>query len=77
MQEKEVATMYFASNLKYLRLKNNLEQKDVAEIVGVTHYTTISKWERGKSEPRAYQLIRLAEYFGVTLDDLIKNDLTK
>lgn len=55
--------------IKALREDADLTQFDLAVKIGVTP-TTISAWERGMYEPRASQLRRLAETFGVRMDEI-------
>ncbi len=62
-------------NLIYLRKKNKLSQKDLADAMGLPR-TTLGDYERGKTEPNLNMLIQLAEYFDVTVDDLIRSDLS-
>ena len=59
-------------SINSMRLKNALTQKEVAAHLGVTQ-GAISQWESGKSVPRASSLIRLAKYFGCTIEDLLSN----
>ena len=66
--------MYLAQNLKYLRERNGELQKDMCELLGVTE-ATMSKYESGYIEPDIEKLITLADHFGVTIDDLLRNDL--
>ncbi len=57
--------------LKELRLKNNLTQKDLGDLV---HYSdkNISKWEQGKSFPQDDKTLNdLAAALGVTKKDLL------
>ena len=51
------------------RVKNDLTQKQFAELVGVTD-KCVSKWERGEGYPDVLMLPTLAEIFGVRIDDL-------
>ena len=37
---------------------------------------TVSKWECGSGNPDIEILIKMAEIFSVTLDELVKNDIT-
>lgn len=59
--------------IKELRIQNNISQKDLAEIIGVAP-NTLSQYETGKREPDNSTLIKLAQYFGVTVDYLLKNE---
>jgi transcriptional regulator with XRE-family HTH domain len=62
-------------NLNYLRKKNKLSQQVLAEAMGLPR-TTLGDYERGKTEPSLETLIKLAEYFDVKVDDLIRQDLS-
>jgi transcriptional regulator with XRE-family HTH domain len=52
------------------RLRRGVFQKDVAYHLGVTQ-AMVSYWERGECEPPLGMLIRIADHFGVTLDELV------
>lgn len=56
--------------LRALRLKNKLKQKDIAQILNVAR-TTYTKWETGEAEPNISALIKLADYFDVSVDTII------
>ena len=53
-----------------LRHRKNITQQQLAEIVGVS-FQTISKWENGSSMPDIAYLPVLAEYFKVSIDQLM------
>ncbi len=55
--------------LRALRLEQGLTQLQVAYRTGVTPLS-VSNWERGVSEPKVTQLRKLAEFFGVSSDDI-------
>lgn len=62
--------------LKELRKEKNKTQRDIAKLTGYMQ-TLISKWEHGDREPDIATLIKLADYFEVSVDYLIgKNDYT-
>lgn len=67
---------FFASNLKYLRLKNNMEQLELANLLGRKSSSSISEWEKGKYTPKSGLLSDIAVIFDVTLTDLMEKDLT-
>ncbi|BBE41104.1 helix-turn-helix domain-containing protein [Streptococcus dysgalactiae] len=67
---------FFASNLKYLRLKNNMEQLELANLLGRKSSSSISEWEKGKYTPKSGLLSDIAAIFDVTLTDLMEKDLT-
>ncbi|TMO84759.1 hypothetical protein CWC15_09900 [Pseudoalteromonas spongiae] len=62
--------MALADIIKSYRIKRNFKQDDVAEMVGVT-VQTYSKWENGKTEPKASQLVKLANVLYCTTDALL------
>jgi transcriptional regulator with XRE-family HTH domain len=61
-----------ASNLKMLREKQNWSQQDLSDKMHIAR-PTISKWERGESEPSASQLAQLADLFNVSTEVIIGN----
>lgn len=61
--------MTFKDNLKALRTTAGIGQKQLADALN-TSPKTISHWETGYSEPSVEQLIRLDDYFDISLDEL-------
>lgn len=57
-------------NIKRLRKQKELTQEDLAGFLGVT-FQTVSKWERGEAYPDITLLPSVANFFEVTLDDLV------
>ena len=55
--------------LKELRLANGLTQKELAKSIEVGR-TTISEYESGKIVPKQEGLLKLANYFNVSVDYL-------
>lgn len=66
--------MYLAQNLKYLREQKGLSQRDFSADLGLS-CAAIGMWEQNHRKPDIEMIIRLAEYFGITLDDLVLRDL--
>ena len=60
------------ANLKFLRLHRQtfMPQKVVAAALDITHQQ-VNKYETGKNTPCAYRLKQLADFFGVTCNDLV------
>lgn len=56
--------------LKELREDKNVLQKDLAAAINRTR-ACVSSWEQGKTEPSIDDLIKLADYFGTTVDCLV------
>ena len=59
-----------AKNLSALRRANGLSQERAAEAVGVTRQA-LAKWEAGETTPDILHSDKLAELYGVSLDDLL------
>lgn len=66
----------YSLNLRYLRMKHGMLQTDVGKLIGVGQ-KEISKYEKGDREIPLTKLMILADFFGVTLDQLVKQDLSK
>jgi len=65
-----------SKNLKYLRRKNRLSQQNLAVQIGVGR-TSLGDYERARTEPDIGTLVRLSDYFSISIDDLIRKDLHK
>jgi transcriptional regulator with XRE-family HTH domain len=65
--------IYIAENLKKLRKAKDITQDELAESLGVS-YQSVSKWERGDCFPDISLLPCLANYFGVSTDELLGMD---
>lgn len=65
--------MNIGNKIKAYREKQRMTQKDVAEILEVEP-GTISKYESGMIEPNIESIKKLAETFGITIDELIRDD---
>lgn len=59
-----------ASNLRALRARKNVSQDEVADSLHVDR-KSISNWESGATKPNLSAAWDIADYYGVTLDDLI------
>ena len=64
--------MTLGQNIARLRTQKNLSQGDLADALEVSRQS-VSKWETDASIPELDKLLRLAELFGVTLDELVKD----
>ncbi len=74
MINEELFKNIIAKNLIKYRKINNLTQLDLAEKLNYSD-KAISKWERGESLPDVYTLSKLAEFYGITLNDLCSENL--
>ncbi len=58
--------------LRELRQEHNWSMKEAAQKIGLP-YTTYIGYEKGEREPNSEMLIKLADFFGVSVDYLIGN----
>ena len=61
-------------NLIMMRSLAGKTQEDIAEVIGISRQA-YAKWERGETIPDIEKCGRLAEFYGVTMDSLIKDDV--
>lgn len=59
--------------LKELRIEKNYSQREIAHELGIIQ-TTYGNYETGKTQPTIEMLIKIANYFNVTLDYLCENE---
>ena len=64
--------MALPEKLYALRKKSGLSQEQLAEALNVSRQA-ISKWEGGSTMPESDKLLALSNYFGVSLDYLLKD----
>ena len=68
--------MEFNENLKYLRKEAKMTQESLAERLNVSRQA-VTKWERGQSLPDIQNLKEISNIFGVTIDSLVGDVITK
>ena len=59
--------------LKYQREINNLSQTALAKKTGIKQQS-ISLWEKDLRAPNIYACMILADFYGITLDELVGRD---
>lgn len=65
----------FQTILKQLRESHNLSQAKFAKELGVVQ-STVGMWENGKNKPEYDTLIKIANYFSVSVDYLIGSNIS-
>ena len=63
-----------SEKLYQLRKKSGLSQEQLAEQLNVSRQA-ISKWESGSAFPESEKLIIISNYFGVSVDYLLKDEV--
>lgn len=66
--------MTFSEKLLLLRRQKGLSQEQLAEMLDVSRQS-VSKWEAQQTLPEPSKIILLSEIFGVSIDQLLKDDL--
>ncbi len=65
--------MLLNEKITIIRKMNNLTQEGFAEELGVSRQA-VSKWENGTSVPDVQLLLRIADFYNLTLDQLVRDD---
>jgi transcriptional regulator with XRE-family HTH domain len=68
--------MYFTSNIKILRKRKGRTQDEVAYALNLKR-STLSGYENGVAQPGIEILISLSRYFNMSIDTLLKIDMSK
>ena len=68
--------MYFTSNIKFLRKRKGRTQDEVASALNLKR-STLSGYENGIAQPGIDILVSFSGYFNVSIDTLLKVDLTR
>ena len=64
--------MEFSERLKNLRSEKGISQAKLAADIHISR-SAVAKWENGLGLPNDESLKLLADYFGITIDELIPN----
>lgn len=70
-KEKERVTKSLGEALKENRTRCKMTQEFVAESIGVSRQA-VSKWENGTSDPSTSNLLALANLYGISAENLLK-----
>ena len=70
---KEADDMEFNEKLQELRKERGLTQEELAEALFVSR-TAISKWESGRGYPSIDSLKQIANYFSISIDELLSGE---
>ena len=61
-----------ASKLRQARIKSNMTQREVADILGMT-YQAISNYERGKTKVESDILVKLCKIYNISVPDVLSD----
>lgn len=65
--------MNFGQKLQTARINMNLTQQKIADDFFITRQT-VSSWENDNSYPDIMTLIKLSDYFGFSIDEILRED---
>ncbi len=68
--------MYFAQNIKLLRSRKKASQEEASQALELPR-STYSGYENETAEPSLSTLIRIASFYNISLDKIVKTDLSK
>ena len=64
--------MTFGEKLQKLRAREGISQDRLAELLDVSRQA-VSRWERDETMPETEKVVRISDYFNVTIDYLLKD----
>lgn len=65
----------FGEKLRALRIRSGLTLKDLAIALGLTAHGYLSELECGKKRPTADFAVKVANFFNVTTDELLRDEI--
>lgn len=68
--------MYFAKNIKLLRSRKKASQEEASTALEIPR-STYSGYENETAEPSLSTLVKIAGFYNISLDKLVKTDLSK
>jgi len=69
--------IFWAGNIKYLRLRQKLSQETLSEKLGITRVKLNAQESGRTANPTIEDLINFSEFFKMSIDSLLKIDLAK
>lgn len=64
------------ANLKFLRHSHNYTRQQICNLLGIG-VRTWDSYTEGRAAPKLETLVSIADYFRITLDELVRVDLQK
>jgi transcriptional regulator with XRE-family HTH domain len=68
--------IFLPKNIRCLRKQKNMSQGELASHVGLNR-GNIASYENGTAEPKICNLLKLAQFFNISIIDLTQKDLSK
>ena len=65
----------FGAKLKVLRIQHGMSLRQLATELGLATHSYLDRIERGESSPSPELILKIADYFGVSLEALMRDEL--
>ena len=72
---KAALMSFIGKNIKKIRTVKKINQVDFAELFGLAR-ASVGSYEEGRAEPKVDTIIAIANHFGISIDLLLKKELT-
>jgi DNA-binding XRE family transcriptional regulator len=66
---------FFGKNIRKIRIAKKMTQTEFAELFDLKR-TSLGSYEEGRAEPKIDTVIKIADYFRLSLDQLLRAELT-
>ncbi len=66
---------YIGKNIRKIRISKKMTQTEFAELFNLKR-TAVGSYEEGRAEPKIDTLIKIADYFKLSLDQLLRKELS-
>ena len=67
---------FFGQNIRFLRNSRQMSQSAFAEVFGLKR-TAVGAYEEERAEPKVDLFVKIANYFGISLEDLVCRSLAE
>ena len=65
----------FGKKLRILRTRQGLTLRQLASTLGMGAHSHLANIETGKNKPTAELIVKIADYFEISLDQLMRDEL--
>ncbi len=66
---------HFGKNIKKIRIVKKMSQTEFADLFNLKR-TALGSYEEGRAEAKIDTVIKIADYFNLSLDQLLRKELT-
>lgn len=66
---------YIGKNIRKIRISKKMTQTEFAELFNLKR-TAVGSYEEGRAEPKIETLIKISDYFKLSLDQLLRKELS-